>query len=120
MLASELSLPVDLSVETVPYVPLLVFKRGETALSADMKAALMTVRDIVQKDPSVRCRIEAYPEIGIGPKRQRVLSRQRMEAIADVLQKECQVSQDRIVQILAKQSRQEPFVRVLVQPAIDH
>jgi uncharacterized hydrophobic protein (TIGR00271 family) len=120
MLASELSLPVDLSVETVPYVPLLVFKRGETSLSSDMKSALMTVRDIVQKDPSVRCKIEAYPETGIGPKRQRLLSQQRMEAVADVLQTVCQVPQDRIVQIIEKPSRQEPFVRVLVQPTIDH
>ena len=33
MFADNLNLPVDLSVETVPFVPLLVFEKGETSLT---------------------------------------------------------------------------------------
>jgi uncharacterized hydrophobic protein (TIGR00271 family) len=114
MIASELNLPVDLSVETVPFVPLLVFKRGETAISDDMKTGLLAVKEAFKKDPSVRCRVEVYPETGLTPQTRKSLSKRRILSVEEFLQKSCQVPPDRIESSIAARARREPMVRVLV------
>jgi uncharacterized hydrophobic protein (TIGR00271 family) len=116
MIAAELNLPVELSVETVPFVPVLVFKRGETALSDDMNAALAVVQEAFRKDPSVRCRIEAYPETGLAPERQRALSRKRIAGVSEALKKSGHVPPERIESVVAARARREPIVRVLILP----
>jgi uncharacterized hydrophobic protein (TIGR00271 family) len=113
MIASELNLPVELSVETVPFVPVLVFKRGETELSDDMKAALQAVREAFAKDPSVRCRIEAHPETGPAPKEQKALAMRRIASVAEFLRESGQVPPERVETSIAR-PRREPLVRVLV------
>ncbi|HSB34477.1 MAG TPA: OmpA family protein [Nitrospirota bacterium] len=114
LIASELDFPVDLSVETVPFVPVLVFERGDTAVSAEMKNALLAVEEAYRKDPSIRCRIEAYPETGMNPGKRKALSRRRIENVAEILQKTGGLPSDRIEQDINPATRREPSVKVLV------
>lgn len=116
MIASELNLPVDLSVETVPFVPLLVFKRGETAISDDMKTALMSVKEAFARDPLARCRIEAHSETGLNQQKRMDLSMRRIESVQEFLQKSCQVPLDHIKTGIKSRAQREPVVRVLVLP----
>jgi hypothetical protein len=51
ILATDLNFPVDLNVETIPFVPLLIFKKGETALTPEMKKTVLTIKDIYEKNP---------------------------------------------------------------------
>jgi uncharacterized hydrophobic protein (TIGR00271 family) len=116
MLASELNLPVDLSVETVPFIPVLVFKRGESALSDEMRTALLGVREVFEKDPSTRCRIEALPESGLTTRKRKALSQSRISNVAEFLLKSCGVPADRIESRIAPRAQREPVVRLLVFP----
>ena len=114
MISSELNLPVDLSVETVPFVPLLVFKHGETSLSDEMKAALMAIRDAYRKDPSLRCRVEAYPESGLAAGKRRGLAGLRIEGVSETLRETGGVPEDHIERVISRQTRREPVVKVSV------
>ncbi|TWJ16549.1 TIGR00341 family protein [Geobacter argillaceus] len=117
ILANDLNLPVDLKVEAIPFVPLLVFKPGESELSEEMKKEVLTVKDIYGVDPGIALRVEAYEERA--GKKERPLAEKRMERIVEVLVKECGVPRERIT-TAAGPRRTEPAVRISVitgQPA---
>lgn len=118
MLASELNLPVDLSIETVPFVPVLNYRRGKVSLSEEMKAVLLTLQDVYSKEPALRCRIEAIPESGIDAVRQRELAQKRIAAIAQYLVTVCRIPQDRIQSLVLSKSSREPKIKVLIFPEI--
>ncbi len=116
MLSSELNLPVDLSIETVPYVPVLVFRRGEVSLTEEMKTGLLAMQVAFSKVPTLRCRIEAYPESGSDPVAQRKLAKKRAEVVAQYLINVCKVPQDRIQSVILSKSSRAPRIKVTILP----
>jgi uncharacterized hydrophobic protein (TIGR00271 family) len=118
MLASELNLPVDLSIETVPFVPVLIYKRGKVSLSEEMKATLRTLQDTYIREPQLHFRIDAIPERGLDPARQRELAQQRVAAIKQYLVTVCMIPQDRIKSVVLSNSSREPKVKVSISMEI--
>ena len=114
LLSTELDLPVELSVETTPFVPLLVFEPGKTALSDEMRSLLRDIKDAYQSDPALRCSIEAFPEQGFPLKKQRALSRARIDAVEKVIMTECSVPRENIETSVSTQSRRLPALKVTV------
>ena len=114
MIAAELELPVDLTIKTVPFVPVLRFKRGDAAMTDEMRTSLLSLGDAFKRDPTLRCRIEAVPEQGLPRKEQRSLSRKRIEAVETVIRDECRVPREQIEAATAVRQDREPSVRVTV------
>jgi uncharacterized hydrophobic protein (TIGR00271 family) len=114
MLTSDLSLPIDLSIETVPFVPLLMYKSGKMSLSEEMKTALLALRGAYSKEPSLHFKIEAFSESGRDPARQRALSQKRVEAIAQYLVTVCGIPQDRIQSVVMSKSSRQPKIKVSI------
>jgi uncharacterized hydrophobic protein (TIGR00271 family) len=117
LLGSELNLPVDLSIETVPFVPLLIFKRGETIVSDDMKAMMRSVQSAYSKEPTLICQIEAFPESGLARTKQRSLTRRRIAAIEQYLVDECKIPHNQITSTVHLKSSRNPTVRISVLTA---
>lgn len=115
MLSSELNLPVDLSIETIPLVPLLVFNKGETALSDDMRTALEVVRDSYGKDNDIIITITSHPESSLPYRKRITLAEERAQAIASVLINDLGIPEPRITTIIdKKKTMKEPAVKIIV------
>jgi uncharacterized hydrophobic protein (TIGR00271 family) len=114
MLASELNLPVDLSIETVPFMPVLIYKRGKVSLSEDMKTVLRTLQDAYSKEPTVYFSITAIPEGGMDPARQRELAQKRVATIEQYLMTVCMIPRDRIQSVVLSKSSREPKIKVSI------
>jgi uncharacterized hydrophobic protein (TIGR00271 family) len=114
LFSAELNLPVELSIETLPFVPILVFDRGKTGLSDEMRTLLENIREAYQRDPTLQCVIEAFPERGLPLQQRRALSVQRIEAVEKVITTECAVPSSNIKKKISSRSRSLPEVKVTV------
>lgn len=117
MLVSDLHLPVDLRVETVPFVPPLVFRPNEELLSADMKQQILVIGEIYRQDPAITLRVEA--SVDRAGRTEKLRAGKRLEQVVEVLVKECGVPRERIRTVMGPKSPQ-PTVRITVltgQPA---
>jgi len=116
MFATDLGIPVDLSIETVPFVPLLVFDRGEISLSDDMKAALSTVKDAYMKNSGILVTVQASPESAFSYKKKIGLAEQRAQAVKTVLTEEYKIPESAVtVLINKKKAVKQPTVRVTLK-----
>ncbi len=115
MLAADLNLPVDLQVETIPFVPLLQFKAGETALSDGMTKSILAVRNVFSRDPDIFVQLEAFA--GQGRKEKKDVSSKRLNGIRDVLVNECKVPETRVKTVISDSRMQTPAVRLSIMPA---
>ncbi len=114
----DLSLPVELTVETAPFVPPLVFERGKTTLTDSMRTQLLGLREATRSDPGLRCRIEAYPEQGMPAARRAALARVRLAAVEKVVATECGVPAGNIVTKIHSRGDGRPMVKVTVERGI--
>ncbi len=114
MLESELGVPVDLSVDTVPFLAPLVFRRGDATVTDGMRAQLAVIGAAYKKAPGMRCRIDAVPESGLARRTQRDLANRRIEAVKTVLATECGVPKEQIEAAIDAKAQREPLVRVTV------
>jgi uncharacterized hydrophobic protein (TIGR00271 family) len=113
VLATDLNVPVDLSVETVPFVPLLIFQKGKTNLTPDMKKTILTVKDICSKNQGVNIVVEAYAGTYDRPGKLIKLSDERVQAVKDVLIKECGVRPENILTEVRKSRKiKAPAVKI--------
>jgi len=117
ILTTDINLPVDLSVETVPFVPLLVFNKGETELSDEMKTALEVIRDAYGKDGSISLIIESNPESSFSYRKRIKLSEQRAMSVSNILIQEYKIPESNIkILVNRKKAVRQPFVKVTVRP----
>ncbi len=113
VLATDLNVPVDLSVETVPFVPLLIFKKAETALTPDMKKTVMTVKDIYETNPGAGITVEAYTGTYAHSRKLKKLSDERIEAVKEVLIKQCGIQPEKIQTFIRRSRKIEaPAVKI--------
>lgn len=62
MLETDLSTPVELSIEISPFVQPLVFDKGETSITDEMKSSLLTLREIYKENNQILIILESIPE----------------------------------------------------------
>jgi uncharacterized hydrophobic protein (TIGR00271 family) len=111
-MSEDLNLPVDLRIETVPFIPLLVFKPGDTAVSMEMRRNILSMKDVFVLDPKAVIRVEAYGESV--KNRKRTLSVKRLREITDILEKECSIPPDRITPLINGKRLPTPAVKITV------
>lgn len=116
VLEAELNLPVELSVETVPFVPPLLFPVNEADLTDDMKASIKQLQRVRLTEAGFRYRIEAYPGSGPGKPEQRAVVKRRVEGVVQYLARECNIPEDRIEQKIQRRTMTRPEVRLTVLP----
>lgn len=90
----SLNQAVDLKVEAVPFVPPILFNKGESLLSDKMKTALMAIKEIYSRDTTLNIMIESYPDSS--GKKDKILAEERVKAIAVLLSDDYQIPPDRI------------------------
>jgi uncharacterized hydrophobic protein (TIGR00271 family) len=112
---TELNLPIDLKVETVPFVPLLVFKKGETSLSDDMKKALISIQHTYGSDTNVNILVESYTGSTADSKKRLKLAEERINAVITVFTQDYKIPREKIQTVVHKSTRLEaPAVRITV------
>ncbi len=113
--ASDLNLPVDLKVETIPYVPLLYFNKGETTVTEDMKKYFMPLKEAFDKDKSIVITIESYPESALFYTKRVRLAEERAKSVQTVLREDYQIPESNMkIEILKKRVVKTPAVRVTI------
>lgn len=112
--AMDLNLPVDLQVETIPFVPLLVFKKGETTLSDEMKLAILPLKEVYQKDNSIIAKVEAQPDSVGNSRKGQELAEERVKSITKVLIEDCQIPERQIEIMIHKRAVQTPSVKISI------
>jgi uncharacterized hydrophobic protein (TIGR00271 family) len=114
---SSFKVPVDLSVETIPFVPPLIFKKGETALSDEMKSQLEILKDVYEKDGSIHIVIESGPESSLPYGKRILLARQRAKALAALLTADYRIPASSIKVAVMRKALKTPVVKVSVLAA---
>jgi uncharacterized hydrophobic protein (TIGR00271 family) len=117
MFAADLNLPVDLSVETLPFVPLLAFEKGETSLTDEIKKALIPVKDAYMKVNSIFIKIEAYPESSLSYQKRMKVAEQRINNITTVLTHEYKIPESQIKTVTVKKAVKKPAVKIIISTA---
>jgi uncharacterized hydrophobic protein (TIGR00271 family) len=113
MLASELNQAVDLTVETVPFLPLLLFNPGDAALSEEIKKELLTIKDIHKQGENIFVSVEAFPEKS--GKATISLAKKRSESVAEFLAGECRIPENRISTAISSRRVRQPAIRITVE-----
>lgn len=116
MISSDLNLPVNLRIETIPFVPEIVFEKNQTILSEDMKRTILTAKDVIVGYPGCTVKVESYPEKGIGPSRRKILAAERLKAVEGILIKECGLKPEQLEKAVRKETRKEPVVKISIYP----
>lgn len=112
ILTTELNLPVELKVETVPFIPPLVFNKGETALSEETKTLLLEVKKAYTKDSNLDIHIESYP--GSIHREELRLARERVDVILNVLIQDYRIPPDHIKTVIHKKMLKAPAVKLSI------
>jgi uncharacterized hydrophobic protein (TIGR00271 family) len=115
--ADSLNQPVDLKVETSPFVPPLLFNKGEASLSEEMKTALVAIKEIYNMATNLNIMIESYPD---SPKKKdRAVAEERVKAIAVLLSEDYQIPSERIRAVIHKKKEPVAFsVKVSIIPSL--
>jgi uncharacterized hydrophobic protein (TIGR00271 family) len=111
MITSDLNLPVDLKVETIPFVPPLSFIRGETGVTEEMKKNLLPLKIAFNKDKNIAIMIESYPESSFGYKKRVSLAEARAKSVRTVLSEDFGIPESNIkVEILKNKVVKTPTI----------
>ena len=114
ILTSDLKNPVDLSIETVPFIPLLIFKKGETFLSDEMKQNLSILKEVFSNDSNIKIVIESGAESSL-PYRQRILlAGQRASILASVLAADFNIPSSDIKIRIMQKAVKTPFAKIMI------
>jgi len=112
ILLEDLGHPVDLKVETVPFVPPLVFNKGETALTGEMKNALVEIGKVYKRSPASTFVIESYP--GAANQKEKRLAEERAGLIVALLAGEFKIPPESVKKIIHRSTVKLPTVKVSV------
>jgi uncharacterized hydrophobic protein (TIGR00271 family) len=110
LLASDLGMPVTLSLETVPVVGTLKFDGDATELSPEMKSRLLAIRELGAQATGLSILLEESK----GGRGHRFLGEARARSIRDFLAKECGVRESGVRESFSRKSPEgEVVVSVL-------
>ncbi|MGO9417205.1 MAG: TIGR00341 family protein [Syntrophobacteraceae bacterium] len=115
MFAEALALPVNLTVNTTPFVPDLVFKAGATSLSDGMKKQLLSIRGVYLAYNKIIVTIKSYPESSLSYRKRIRHAAKRAEAVRAFLTKDINVPVSQIRAVIdKKQAVKKPIVKVSI------
>ncbi|MCC7201434.1 MAG: TIGR00341 family protein [Nitrospirae bacterium] len=112
ILSEDLGHPVDLKVETIPFITPLVFNRGETTLSDEMKTVLLEIKKVYQRDPSSEFVVESYPETA--SRKEKMLAEERAGIVVNILVDEFKIPRESVKKIVHRSTMKSPVVRISV------
>jgi uncharacterized hydrophobic protein (TIGR00271 family) len=112
--ASNFNLPVDLSVETIPFIPPLTFQKGEAFVTQEMKNLLLSIKDIYGKEKDIILTIVTYPESSLSYRKRIKIADERAMAVKNFLVTDCTVPQANIRIIMSRKASKNPTIRVSV------
>ncbi|MDH4101288.1 MAG: hypothetical protein OEV28_12035, partial [Nitrospirota bacterium] len=111
IVVSEFTLPTEVTIETVPFVRPLVFKKGETKLNEEMEQEFSVLKDVYKKEPRTNFALEGRPEAGTVTAKKEM--RQRLSAAKSLMVEKLGIPEDRIAVSIRKRETL-PTVRVTV------
>ncbi|HTY21188.1 MAG TPA: hypothetical protein VMC44_06085, partial [Geobacteraceae bacterium] len=114
-MADYLNLPVELHVETVPFVPLLVFKPGVSSITPEMRNSLLLLKDVVTLDPRLVVKMEAYD--GSDKRRGKAQMTRLLKEISAVLERECNIPPEKIASSISNKRLPDAAVRISAIPS---
>ena len=112
ILSEDLGHPVDLKVESVPFVTPLIFNRGETLMSEEMKKTLLEIKRVYQRSPASTFVIESYP--GTGNQKEKRLAEERADIIAALFAEEFKIPKENIKKIIHRGTMKSPTVKISI------
>lgn len=115
--AEALGVPVRLRVDTIPFIPPLVFPNGGIALSEEMKRALMAAGQVLARDPGMLVTVSSRPGYPTRRTRNLLSAKERAEAVSLFLQDTCKIPKEQIRSVIARaEEGGEPTVTVSILP----
>lgn len=120
LLSRETGIPLLLRVDTEPWVPPLLFKRGQTVLTDEMRSSLGPLKAVFDRDSAVSIRVEAFPEPIRSRQEKHRLAKQRIEAIEKTLTSEFSIPPSQVTTVIHKETSKVPSVRVSVEVRSDN
>jgi len=113
MIASDLGIPVRLTIHTTPFIPELVFSPGAETLTKGMKKSLFSAKDIFALEPRLRVTITSYPEQSGNRTKNLRAAQERARAVATYLTETSSIPSDSIETVIARSnSTGTPRVKV--------
>lgn len=110
--SASLNIPVKVSVETEPFVPVLFFDPKSVTLTEAMKKNLESLKDVVGEKERVLIYLEIVAESRV-PYRERIrLAAERASVITDFLQQQYNVAPSQIRRAIAGKAAERPSVRI--------
>ena len=110
--SASLNIPVKVSVETEPFVPVLFFDPKSVTLTEAMKKNLESLKDVVGEKERVLIFLEIVAESRV-PYRERIrLAAERAGVITDFLQQQYNVAPSQIRRAIAGKAAERPSVRI--------
>lgn len=116
ILTDDLELPVAMTVESVPFVPLLTFEPGQTDLSEPMKGLQAPLGEIYRQSRSATITVEGFAERPGTQSRKNAAERVRQ--VSAFLVEEGRIPSERIRTSISLRRQQSPAVRVSLESAI--
>lgn len=110
--SDSLNMPVRISVETEPFVPVLLFDAKSATLTEVMKKNLETLKEAFDRNERIMILLEAVAEARL-PYRERMrLAYQRADAVTAFLSGECHIAPEQIRKTIAVKAAEKPSVRI--------
>ncbi|MEQ8160340.1 MAG: TIGR00341 family protein [Smithellaceae bacterium] len=110
--SASLNIPVKVSVETEPFVPVLFFDPKSVTLTEEMKKNLASLKDVVGENERIMIFLEIVAESRV-PYRERIrLAAERAGVITDFLQQQYNVAPSQIRRAIAGKAAERPSVRI--------
>jgi len=110
--STSLNMPVWLSVETVPFVPVLLFESGSATLTEAMKEDLKPLKDVYERNSRILISLETVAEASLPYKERIRLADERAGVIAAFLNTEYRIAPSQIRIILAARAAKRPSVKI--------
>ena len=120
MVAAEIGVPVSLRVETVPFIPPLLFPHGDVTISEEMGSSLLVAKHLFELDPDITVTVSSRPDFPSKRERNLLSARERAESVALFLSETCKIPKERIRALTAPSKKgDKPTVTVSILPKGD-
>lgn len=116
MISSEFGVPVMLRIETVPFIPPLLFADGGITVSEEMKRSLFVAGKVVERDPGMHITVVSRPAYPATRSRNRDAA-ERAASVAAFLKETRTLPADRITVVTVPAEKgADPAVTVRIVP----
>ncbi len=112
--STSLNMPVRLSVETFPFVPLLIFEQGSATMTEAMKKELSPLKEAYERNGRIVILLETVAEAALPYKERIRLANERARVLVAFLCTEYRIAPSQIRTTLAANAAKRPSVKITV------